>query len=142
MKKFLLFIFLTIVCNSVYAKGFDYTENARGWGDKVKITYARCDKNGWVSWWHYIDARNDTDYDLLLKIEFKRCRVRLISKTNKLSEKNRSKLSTVYKFVPAHSTVRIFDPKNYIQGEDLPYLKSIGNLDWGFLIYDVDAERM
>lgn len=142
MKKFLLFIFLTIVCSSVSAQVYEYTESDPKWGGKAKVTYASCYKDGWVSWWHYMDARNDTDYDLLFKIEFRRCRVRLISKTNKLSEKNRSELSTVYKFVPAHSTVRIFDPKNYIQGEDLPYLKSIGNLDWGFLIYDVDAERM
>lgn len=142
MKKLLLFVFLTIVCSSVSAQAFEIYSNDTKWGAKAKVTYASCDKNGWVCWWHYMDVRNDTDYDLLFKIEFRRCHVRLISKTNKLSEKNRSKLSTVYKFVPAHSTVRIFDPKNYIQGEDLPYLKSIGNLDWGFLIYDVDAERM
>jgi len=140
MKKFLLFIFLTIVCSSVYAREYYRSCEAFGWGDKAKVTYATCDKNGWISWWHYMDVRNATDYDLLFTIEFRRCRVRLISKTNKLSDRNRSELSTVSKFVPAHSTARIFDPYKYTPEEKLPYLKSIGNLDWGFEIYNVEAE--
>lgn len=141
MKKYLL-IFLLIFLFSIEANAYEYDWCASGYGKNVRISWARTLNNGrYIDWWEYIKAENHTDKNLLFKITFRICRVKLISKKNKLSGKNCSKVETLYKMIPAHSVVRLFDPKVRTE-ETLPYLKPIGALEWGFDIYDFQVEEL
>lgn len=138
MKKIILIFFLLLVCNNIDAqKKYDLDWTVPGYRGEVKISWATVHKDGWHQWWEYIKAENNTDQDLVFVITYRICRVKLISKKDKLSDTNCSEIETLQKFIPAHTTIKLFDPKNW--DEQLPYLKPIGNLPWGFDIIEFDV---
>lgn len=140
MKKYLL-IFSLMFFFSIEANAYEHDWCAPGYGKNVRISWANVYNDGYIKWWRFIKAENHTDKSLLFKITFRICRVKAISRKNKLSDKNCSEVTTLYKVIPPHSTVRLFDP-NVRTEETLPYLKPIGALEWGFDIYDFQVDEL
>ena len=98
----------------------------------------------WCKWPHNIEAINRTSSDLWFIITYRRCTVKLISKSNQLSKNNCSETVTVTKLVPRNTRIKElleFGRDEYGRDKDpFPDLKKIGNLEWGFDIVDFKAK--
>lgn len=137
MKKYLLILLLLFTTNNIFAFGELY-ETAPGYGGDAKIIYGSIHHKGWRTYYKNIEAYNKTNRDLLFKVTYRICRVKLISSKNHLG-KVCSEAVTVYKVVPANTYMREFLDYSNLD-EQLPYLKPIGGLQWGFQIIEFDVE--
>ena len=141
MKKYLTILLFMLFASQVAHAHYYLEEYAPGYGKKVKIVFGEVTNKGWHRHYTNLTAHNQTDYDLMFIITYRICRVKLASRNDKLGDKYCSEVVTKYKYVPAHHYTRnLF---NYMDPNDeLPYLKSVGALKWGWDIIDFKVQRV
>lgn len=132
MRRFLVFLLFLFTFSVLYAeKEVCWTKH------DVKIVWASSNSKGEKIYYQNIYVYNKNDHPVLVTIELRRCREHLFS-YKKLSSSWRSEIITVTKWIAPKAWKSEFFTQQEIY--DLPPLKRVGNLRWGFDILDFDVE--